>query len=213
MTTCSPPQSPEQWYKGPVAATTTAIMDSQIISSLNISLIVILKLKGSENYKIWAWEIDSVFALYPKYSNALLENSGNENIKQITIVCLVHSLKPMIASALDSKKELCSIALKKLWKTIEKEYDNTFFDMKWNLLTEFQNMKISNNYKNYSNVVKQFNECRHHFLKTGLSVNKLLSFFFLNIIPDTARQFKTFNQISEDGKTILNYHYIKWKFN
>ena len=74
-------------------------------------------------------------------------------------------------------------------------------------------MKVSNNYKNYSEVVKQFDECEHHFLKAGLSVNKLLSFLFLNIMLDTARQFKTFNQISEDGKTILDYHYIKQRFN
>ena len=74
-------------------------------------------------------------------------------------------------------------------------------------------MKISNNYKNYSEVVKQFNEHRHHFLKAGLSVNELLSLLFLNIMSDTARQFKTSNQMSEDGKTIPDYHYIKQRFN
>ena len=70
-------------------------------------------------------------------------------------------------------------------------------------------MKISNNYKNYSDIIKQFNEYKHHFLKADLSVNKLLLLFFLNIMLNTAKQFKTFNQISENNKIILNYHYIK----
>ena len=133
MTTCSPPLSPEQQYKGSVAAAT---IDSWVISSLNASLVAVPKLKGSENYKTWAWEIDSAFALYLKYSNALLEYSGNENIKQIITVCLVYSLKSMIASALDSKEELCRMIFKKLWKIIEKEYNDTLFDIKWNLFTE-----------------------------------------------------------------------------
>ena len=32
-------------------------------------------------------------------------------------------------------------------------------------------------------------------------------------MPDTARQFKTFNQVSENDKTIPDYHYIKQRFN
>ena len=74
-------------------------------------------------------------------------------------------------------------------------------------------MKINNNYKNYSDVVKQFNKCEYCFLKADLSVNELLSLLFLNIMPDTVRQFKTFNQVSEDDKMISDYHYIKQKFN
>ena len=50
-------------------------------------------------------------------------------------------------------------------------------------------------------------------METGLSVNKLLSLFFLNIISDTARHFKTSNQISKNGRKISDYHYIKQKFN
>ena len=101
-----------------------------MISSLNASLVAVPKLKGSENYKTWAWEVDLAFALYPEYSDALLENSGDENIKQITTACLVRSLEPMIASALGSKEELCRMAPKELWKTIEKEYGDTPFDTK-----------------------------------------------------------------------------------
>ena len=56
-------------------------MNPWVISSLNAFLVAVLKLKGSENYKIWVWEIDSSFALYPKYSDALLEYSDDENIK------------------------------------------------------------------------------------------------------------------------------------
>ena len=87
MTTHSPPLSPEQQYKGPVITATNkgfiaaAIMNSWVINSLNASLIAVLKLKSSKNYKIWAWEIDLIFALYPEYSNVLLKNSDNENIK------------------------------------------------------------------------------------------------------------------------------------
>ena len=96
MTTHSPPLSPEQQYKDFIVVTTNkgsiitatnegsvaaATMDSWVISSLNASLIVIPKLKGSENYKTWIWEVDSAFALYPKYNNALLKYSGDENIK------------------------------------------------------------------------------------------------------------------------------------
>ena len=87
------------------------------------------------------------------------------------------------------------MASKELWKIIEREYDDTPFNTKWNLLTKLQNMKISNNYKNYSDIIKQFDEHRHHFLKADLSV--------------TARQFKTFNQILKNGKIIPDYHYIK----
>ena len=210
MTTRSPPLSPEQRYEGSVAAAT---MDPQVISSLNASLVAIPKLKGSENYKTWAWEVDSAFALYLKYSNALLKYSGNENIKWIITACLVCSLEPMIASALDSKEELCRMTLKELWKTIEKEYNDTPFDMKWNLLTELQSMKINNNYKNYSEIVKQFNECEYCLLKADLSVNELLLFLFLNIISDTAKHFKTLNQILENDRKISDYHYIKQKFN
>lgn len=115
----------------------------------------------------------------------------------------------MIISAFNSKEELYSIALKELWKTIKREYNNTFFNMKWNLLTELQSIKISSNYKNYSKIIKQFNEYEHCLLKAGLSVNELLSLLFLNIMSDTARQFKTFNQILKDGKMILDYYYIK----
>ena len=74
-------------------------------------------------------------------------------------------------------------------------------------------MKINNNYKNYFKIIKQFNKHRYCLLKASLSVNKLLSLLFLNIMPDTAKQFKIFNQMSEDGKTIPNYHYIKQRFN
>ena len=142
MTTRSPPLSPEQQYEGPVitatneGSVTTATMDPQVISSLNASLIAVSKLKGSENYKTWAWEVDLAFALYPEYNNVLLKNDDDENIKWIITVCLVYSLKPMIASALDSKEKLCRMIFKKLWKTIEKEYDDTPFNIKWNLLTE-----------------------------------------------------------------------------
>ena len=142
MITHSPPLSPEQWYKGPITAATnespvaTIIMDSWVISSLNAFMITILKLKGSENYKIWVWEIDTAFVLYPKYSDALLKNGDNESIKWTIIACLICSFESMIASALDSKEELHRIALKKLWKIIEREYSNTPFDTKWNLLTE-----------------------------------------------------------------------------
>ena len=210
MTIHSSPLSPEQQYKGSVAVTT---MDPQVINSLNVSMVTVSKLKGSENYKIWAWEIDLAFALYPVYSDALLGDGNNKSIKQTITVCFIHSLEPTIASALDSKKELCRMAFKKLWKTIEREYSNTSFDTKWNLLTELQSMKINNNYKNYSEIIKQFDKCEYYLLEAGLSVNELLSFLFLNIMSDTARQFKTFNQISEDGKTISDYHYIKQKFN
>ena len=110
MTTRSPPLSPEQQYKGSVAATT---MDPRVISSLNVSMVTVPKLKGSENYKTWAWEVDLAFALYPEYNNALL-GDGNESIKQITTACLVHSLDPIIASALGSKEELCRMAPEKL---------------------------------------------------------------------------------------------------
>ena len=142
MTICLPPLSPEQQYKGPVATATNKgpvaiiTMDPWVISSLNAFMVIILKLKGSENYKIWAWEVDTAFALYPEYSDALLRDSDNESIKWITITCLIHSLESMIASALDSKEEFCRMALKELWKIIEREYSNTPFDTKWNFLTE-----------------------------------------------------------------------------
>ena len=74
-------------------------------------------------------------------------------------------------------------------------------------------MKISNSYKNYSEIVKQFDEHRHCFLKAGLLINELLLFLFLNIISDTVRHFKILNQISKDGRKISDYHYIKQKFN
>ena len=119
----------------------------------------------------------------------------------------------MITSALSSKEELHRMVFKKLWKTIEKEYDNTPFDTKWNLLTELQSIKINNSYNNYSEIIKQFNEHRHHFLKTDFLVNKLLSLLFLNIMPDTAKHFKILNQVLEDGRKISDYHYIKQKFN
>ena len=77
-------------------------------------MVTVLKLKGSENYKIWVWEVDMAFVLYPEYSNALLEDSDNKSIKQTIITCLIHSLEPMIASALDSKEELCRMAPKEL---------------------------------------------------------------------------------------------------
>ena len=102
---------------------------------------------------------------------------------------------------------------KKLWKIIEREYDNTPFDTKWNILTKLQSMKINNNYKNYSEIIKQFNKHKCCFLKTDLLINELLLLFFLNIMPDIVRQFKTFNQMSEDNKIIFNYHYIKQRFN
>ena len=76
----------------------------------------------------------------------------------------------MIASALGSKEELRRMAPEELWKAIEREYGDTPFDTKWNLLTELQSMKVSNNYKNYSKVVKQFDERRHCLLEAGLSV-------------------------------------------
>ena len=119
----------------------------------------------------------------------------------------------MIASALNSKEELHRIAFKELWKTIEKEYDNTPFNTKWNLFTELQSMKISNSYKNYSEIVKQFDEHRCCLLKADLLVNKLLSLLFLNIMPDTARHFKISNQVLKNGRKIPDYHYIKQKFN
>ena len=228
MTTRSPPLSPEQRYKGSVVAATNegsvaaatnegsvaaATMDPRVISSLNASMITIPKLKESENYKTWAWEVDTAFALYPEYSDALLRDGDNKSIKWTTITYLICSFEPIIASALSSKKELCRMAFKKLWKTIKREYNDTSFDTKWNLLTEFQSMKINNNYKNYFEIIKQFDECRHCLLKAGLLINELLSLFFLNIMPDTVRQFKIFNQISENDKTIPDYHYIKQKFN
>ena len=74
-------------------------------------------------------------------------------------------------------------------------------------------MKISNNYKNYSDVIKLLNECECCLLEASLLVNELLSLLFLNIMPDITRHFKTSNQISEDGRKIPNYHYIKQKFN
>ena len=87
MTTCSPSLSPEQWYEGSVVAATNEgsvaiiIMNPQMISSLNAFLVAVLKLKGSENYKTWVWEVDLAFTLYSEYSDALLEYNGNENIK------------------------------------------------------------------------------------------------------------------------------------
>ena len=87
MTTRSPPLSPEQQYEGPVAAATNkgsvaaTTMDPQVISSLNAFMVTVLKLKGSENYKTWAWEVDTAFALYPEYNDALLGDSDNESIK------------------------------------------------------------------------------------------------------------------------------------
>ena len=119
----------------------------------------------------------------------------------------------MIASALSSKKKLCRMTSEKLWKAIEREYGDTSFDTKWNLLTELQSIKVSNNYKNYSEIIKQFNEHKHCLLKADLLINELLSLLFLNIISDTVKQFKTFNQVSENDKTILNYYYIKQRFN
>ena len=154
-----------------------------------------------------------VFALYPEYNDALLRDSDNENIKKIITACFIHSFEPIIASALNSKKELCRMTLKKLWKIIKKEYSNTPFDIKWNLFTELQSIKISNNYKNYSKIIKQFDEHKCCLLKAGFSINKLLSPFFLNIMPNTVKQFKISNQMSEDGKTIPNYYYIKQIFN
>ena len=136
MTTHSPPQSPEQWYEGPIitatneGSVTAIIMNPWVISSLNASLIAVLKLKGSENYKTWVWEINLAFALYSEYSDALLENEGDENIKWIITACLVCSLEFIIISALDSKEELCRMTSKELWKTIKKEYNNTPFDTK-----------------------------------------------------------------------------------
>ena len=93
-------------------------------------MITVSKLKGSENYKTWAWEVDMAFALYPKYSDALLEDSNNKSIKWMITASLIHSLESIIASAFDSKEELYRIVLKKLWKTIEREYNNIFFDTK-----------------------------------------------------------------------------------
>ena len=92
-------------------------------------MVTVPKLKGSENYKTWAWEVDSAFALYPEYSDALL-GDGNESIKWITTACLVRSLDPIIASALGSKEELHKMAPEELWKAIEREYDDTSFDTK-----------------------------------------------------------------------------------
>ena len=74
-------------------------------------------------------------------------------------------------------------------------------------------MKISNSYKNYSEIVKQFDEHGCCLLKAGLLINELLSLLFLNIMPDTVRHFKISNQVSEDGRKIPDYHYIKQKFN
>ena len=77
-----------------------------------------------------------IFALYSEYNDVLLKDSDNESIKWIITACLIYSFEFMIASALSSKKELHKMIFKKLWKTIEREYDNTSFDTKWNLFTE-----------------------------------------------------------------------------
>ena len=149
-----------------------------------------------------------VFALYPECRNALIEGGGgndndnNKSINRTITACLLRSLEPMTASALGNEDELLRMAPAALWKII-KEYGKISFDTKWKLFTELQNMKISSDYKNYYEVVKQFDERVCRFEEAGLTIKELRSTLFLNIMPDSARQFlRTSNQVSEEDSKV-----------
>ena len=149
-----------------------------------------------------------VFALYPECRNALIgggggnDNDNNKSINRTITACLLRSLEPMTASALGNEDELLRMAPAALWKIIKEEYGKISFDTKWKLFRELQKMKISSDYKNYYEVVKQFDERVYRLEEAGLTIKEPRSKLFLNIMPDSARQFlRTSNQVSgEDSK-------------